>query len=128
MKKLVSFDLDQTLVKTTKAHSLAFRHAFKEKGIDVKENLIWPFIDGRHSREVILSIAKKIKIKLTEEQIEEIRKFHHYFLRKTRKYAKPMPGAKKTLRELKKNYSLALLTNCAEEEAYFLSTQLQTLS
>jgi len=120
MKRLISFDLDQTLVITTKAHSLSFKYAFKKMGMDVKEKAIWPLIDGRHSHEVILSIAKKIKKRLNEEQIKEIRELHHHFLRKTKKYAKPMPGAKKTLDKLKKDYDLALLTNCGKEEASFL--------
>jgi len=119
-KKLISFDLDQTLVETTRAHSSAFRYAFQKKGIKVNEKVIWPFIDGRYSEEVILSIAKKIKIKLNEEQVTTIKKLHHFFLRKTHKYAKPISGAEKTLKELKKRYDLALLTNCAKEEAYFL--------
>jgi len=120
MKQLVSFDLDQTLVETTRAHSLSFQKSFQKKGIKIKEKQVWPFIDGRHSREVVLSIAKVEKIKLDEKQITEIRKLHHHFLKETNKFSKPIPGAKEILVSLKKEYNLALLTNCGKEEASLL--------
>lgn len=120
MKKLISFDLDQTLVETARAHSLSFAYAFEKQGIKIKEKTIWPFLDGRHSREVVLSIAKKIKVKLNEKQINGIREFHHFYLKETTRYIKPIPRAYEILKELKKSYTLALLTNCAKEEAFLL--------
>jgi HAD superfamily hydrolase (TIGR01549 family) len=115
-KKLISFDLDQTLVETKKAHGLSFNLAFKEQGFNIPLKKIIPFIDGRHSHEVILSIKPNLK----EEEIQKIRKRHYYFLNKTIKYAKPIPKILESLKELKKDYKLALVTNCEKIEANLL--------
>ena len=82
-KKLISFDLDQTLVITIKAHTLAFKMAFKQKGMNIGKVNIRSFIDGRHSHDVITSIGKKIHRRFNLDEIEEIRQLHHLFLRKT---------------------------------------------
>ena len=116
MKSIISFDLDQTLVETKKAHALSFQKAFQEQGFNIQEKKIIKFIDGRHSREVILSIKPGLK----EEIIKKIRKRHKYFLKYTIKYVKPIKGAIKALKKLKKNYDLALVTNCDLVEASLL--------
>ncbi|MFH1308580.1 MAG: HAD family hydrolase [Patescibacteria group bacterium] len=116
MRKLISFDLDQTLVETTKAHTLAFQMSFKKFGLKTSYNKISKLIDGRHSTEVILGLFPK----LNKKQVLEIRNLHHKFLKKTVKYAKPIPGALKVLTALKKKYKLAIVTNCAKEEAFVL--------
>jgi HAD superfamily hydrolase (TIGR01549 family) len=115
-KPLISFDLDQTLVKSTKAHSLSFAQAFIKEGIKVNEQSIRKFIDGRHSTEVIISI----KPKLGEEKIKNIRKWHKLFLKKTIKFAKPIPRALQTLKFLKKDFQIALVTNCSKQEVTLL--------
>jgi HAD superfamily hydrolase (TIGR01549 family) len=115
-KKLISFDLDQTLVKTTKAHVLAFQMAFAAQKINLKTKDIQPYIDGRHSTSVILSICPK----LDKKTISEIRKFHHAFLKKTIKYAQPIKNGIKTLKFLKKRFELAIVTNCGKEETNLL--------
>lgn len=113
MKKLISFDLDQTLVNSIEAHVLAFQLAFKELGYKIKTKKIKPFIDGRPSSEVIKTMIRN----LDEKQIEKIRELHHKFLHKTMKYAKSIPQALKTLKKLKINYKLVIVTNCTKEEA-----------
>lgn len=119
-KKLISFDLDQTLVSTIKAHIIAFKMAFKKKGINIDKIDIKPFIDGRHSHEVITSIGREINRRFNLNEIEELRELHHFFLRKTVKYAAPIDGVYSVLKRLKKNYELALVTNCAVEESNIL--------
>jgi len=116
-KKLISFDLDQTLVATIKAHTLAFKMAFKQKGMNIDKVNIKSFIDGRHSHDVITSIGKKTHQRFDLSEVEEIRQLHHIFLRKTVKFAKPIDGVCSVLKKLKKNYELALVTNCAVEES-----------
>lgn len=115
-KGLISFDLDQTLVNTTKAHAIAFKKAFEQQGIKIKIKNVSKLIDGRHSYDVI----KTLKPNLKKQIIKKIRRAHHYFLKKAIKYAKPIKGALRTLNVLKKNYKLALVTNCSSEESLIL--------
>ncbi len=115
-RPLISFDLDQTLVKSTKAHSLSFAQAFGKEGIKINEKSIRKFIDGRHSTEVIISIRPKLE----EERIKNIRKWHKLFLRKTIRFAKPIPGVLQTLKSLKKDFQIALVTNCSKQEVNLL--------
>lgn len=118
--KLVSFDLDQTLVATIKAHTIAFKWAFKKKGFNIDKIDIHSFIDGRHSHDVITSIGKKIHKKFSLDEIAEIRELHHFFLKKVKRYVRPIDGVYAVLKKLKKKYELALLTNCGIEEATIL--------
>jgi len=116
MKKLISFDLDQTLVATIRAHYEAFKLAFKSKNIKVNFKQMAPLLDGRHSNEIIISVSSN----LNKKEVQEIRELHHKFLNKTSKYAHPIEGALKTLKILKRNFKLALLTNCGTEEERIL--------
>ncbi len=115
-KPLISFDLDQTLVESIQAHSKSFAQAFKKEGMKINERSIRKFIDGRHSREVILSI----KPGLDKEAIQRIRRWHHKFLKKTIKFAHPIPKVLEALKKLKKDYELALVTNCSRQEEVLL--------
>lgn len=115
-QNLITFDLDQTLVKTKKAHALAFQQAFKKQGFQIKLKSIEKFIDGRHGYEVI----KALKPRLKKNIIEKINQDYHKFFKKTVKFAKPIKGALKVLKSLKKNYKIALVTNCSKEEVKLL--------
>jgi HAD superfamily hydrolase (TIGR01549 family) len=110
---LICFDLDQTLIETKRAHLEAFNLAFKKNNLLlVKLKRITPLLDGRHAGEVLRALLPK----LPEEKIRILRELHHDFIKKTAIYAKPIKNATKTLRILKKDYKIALITNCTHRE------------
>lgn len=112
-KKLISFDLDQTLVNTIQSHMLAYMEAFKSNGLKLpnKERLKG-LIDGRHGREVLHNLYPHI----SPEKEEKIKFDRRVILKKYAYLMKPIPGAKQALILLKKDYNLALITNAEKNE------------
>ena len=101
MKKLICFDLDDTLIYSDKCHLTAYDYALKEFKIKIKKPKFMVSLFGMPHRRLIEIIAPE----LSKEQIEKTAKVHDYLLiKKTYKYAKQIPGAIKTLEILKKNY------------------------
>jgi HAD superfamily hydrolase (TIGR01549 family) len=112
-KKLISFDLDQTLVNTIQSHMKAYMEVFKKNKLQLpsKERLR-KLIDGRHGREVLHNLYPNI----SKEEEERIRKDRKIILKKYAHLMKPIPGVKEALGILKKGYELALVTNAEKNE------------
>ncbi len=110
---LICFDLDQTLIETKIAHLKAFNLAFKKLNLPlITLKKIRPLLDGRHAGEVLRALLPK----LSEEKIRRLRELHHNYIKKTAKYARQINNVVKTLKELKNNYKIALVTNCTHKE------------
>ncbi len=113
MKKLISFDLDQTLVNTIKSHILSYLEVFKKNNLEIpSREKLRELIDGRHGKKVIYSLYPHI----SKEKAEKLRVERKPILRKYSYLMKPIPGAKKALGILKKKYEFALVTNAAKNE------------
>ncbi len=112
-KKLISFDLDQTLVDTIKSHMKSYLEVFKRNNLKIpsKEKLR-NLIDGRHGRRVINGLYPH----LSKEKAEKLRLGRKPILLKYSYLMKPIPGASKALKILKKKHELALITNAAKNE------------
>ena len=111
--QLLCFDLDNTLVYSTKVHLLAFQKAFEKNKLQKKskEQILRYF--SLESAQMI----KKLYPHLKKKEILKVTKDHDtYVLKQTAKYIKVIPGAKKTLKKLKKNYEIAILSNCKHKE------------
>lgn len=66
MRKLVLFDIDKTLVKSSKGHREAFSNAFKKVyGVETNIDIINP--DGMTDQQIIIDVMKKIG--LDEQEI-----------------------------------------------------------
>ncbi|MCS7134494.1 MAG: HAD family hydrolase [Candidatus Pacearchaeota archaeon] len=115
-KKLLTIDLDNTLVITTKAHALAFKKAFAKRGIFLETKKIEKFIDGRSGEAVVKALFPF----LDRRTIKEIVKDHNKFLKRTAIFIKTIKKASKTLKFLRKNYRLVLVSNCSKEEIKLL--------
>lgn len=111
---LLCFDMDNTLLKSNKAHVEAFNLAFVKFGLKrVKaEKLV------EHFGKVGILVAMSVYPFLQErEALRILHEHNRLVVKKTSKYAKPIKGADKALKELKKKgFKLALLTNCSHEE------------
>ena len=113
MRELICFDMDNTLVKSNKVHLTAFQEAFKKNHLKKVSNKKLIDVFGL----VGITLVKRLYPELTQEQVKKIVKDHDdIVVKKTYKYAKAIPGAIKTLRELKKKYDIAILTNCKHKE------------
>jgi len=111
--ELFCFDLDNTLVNSNKAHISAFKKAFLKFGLEkrTKKEILKYF-----SYESTV-LVKKIYPKLSKKDIKDIVDYHDKIISKEAiKYATPFRGAKPILKKLKKNYKLALTSNCKHNE------------
>ncbi|MDP3728730.1 MAG: HAD-IA family hydrolase [bacterium] len=111
--QLLCFDLDNTLVRSSKAHIQAFKKAFKKNKLKIKtDKKLLEFFSLESSQ-----LIKKLYPALKEKQREKVVMDHDAFLIKdTIKYTKAIPGAKETLNKLKKDYEIAILSNCKHKE------------
>lgn len=113
--ELLCFDLDNTLAKATKAHITAFQKAFKIHKLKPKTyNQILNVFSLAS-----IDMIPKLYPKLTKQQILNVTKTHDIlFQTETKKYIKIIPGVKETLKILKNNYKIAILSNANKSNVY----------
>jgi len=112
-KRLICFDLDNTLIHSNKAQVLAFQKALKKYGYN---NITNKQLNDR------FGISSRIYLKelipgITAKEINKIRKLHGFYLKETsKKYAHKIRGVTSALKELKKDYKIAIVTNCTRDD------------
>jgi len=100
MNQLLCFDLDNTLINSSKTHILSYNAAFKKMNLPEKS-----------AKEItsLLGLPKKEMIKILQPNIKNIKKIaylHSYYLQKKYyKYTKIIPYVKSTLKKLFYSYS-----------------------
>ena len=110
--KLICFDLDNTLVHSDKANVLAYNYALAKLDLRKKPYKYLVKLFGKPHYE----ISKIIAPKLTEREIYKLMKLHDDILVKhTYKHIKKIKNLDRTLKELKKNYHLAILSNAVHK-------------
>ncbi|MEM4244893.1 MAG: HAD family hydrolase [Candidatus Nanoarchaeia archaeon] len=112
-KKLICFDMDNTLIDADKLHILAFNKAFKKNNLKpVKATKL-----KRQFGKLGILIVKELFPKLTYKQAFKVLMDHDYYVyTETKKYAKPFKGIRQTLKKLKKDYKLGIISNCRHRE------------
>jgi HAD superfamily hydrolase (TIGR01549 family) len=117
MKKLICFDLDNTLVYSDKAHVLAYNYALKNLNLKPKKPEFLASLFGMPHQRIVEIIAPNSNY----EEIKKLMKLHdNILIKKTYKYAKQIPDTYEILKLLKKDYDLALLSNCSKKNALAL--------
>ena len=112
-KKLICFDLDNTLIRSNKAHVKAFEMAISRNKLSkISSKRIESLLNGRHAHAVV----KLLFPRLDNNIISKIVNDHHKFIAKTSSYARQIPGAVRTLKGIKKEYEMALVSNCMHKE------------
>lgn len=111
--QLLCFDLDNTLIYSTKAHLEAFKKAFAKHKLPRKTNeQILTYFSLESSQ-----LVKKLYPHLTRKEIHGVVNDHDIFLiKETTKYVRVIAGVKETLQQLKKEYKIAVLSNCKRKE------------
>jgi len=117
MKRLICFDLDGTLLHSHNAHSLAFKKALKKLKLPTKTHKFIQSQFGKPKQEVAKAIAPK-----QNKTIQNlVLKWHDYYLYKeTKKHTKKIKGVISTLKKLKKNYKLGIVSNCKHSNIVLL--------
>lgn len=112
MKKLICFDMDNTLVYSDEAHILAYNEALEKIGLRKKNKVFLRKLFGMPHHQIAKILLKNAGFKRSTKFLKE---HHKIFMSKTCRYAKSIPGVKKTLLKLRKDYDLAVLSNCSRE-------------
>src|SRR3989344_2056308 len=112
MKPLLTFDLDNTLLNSDKAHVIAYQYALKKLGLKIlKDREIYMHF-GKPKQDV----AKALSNSNNKELIKKITKYHDILLwNKSYKLSRILPGVKDVLKYLKKKYEIAVISNCSHK-------------
>jgi len=111
---MITFDLDETLVKAKKCHWYAFNDAFERYNLPrITYRKLIPYLNGRHAHQIVSELFPK----LSKKQIDNVVKVHHSLIgSKYGKYAKKVPGVISALKKVKKQYTLGMISNCTHKE------------
>ncbi|MBU0929970.1 MAG: HAD-IA family hydrolase [Nanoarchaeota archaeon] len=112
MKPLITFDLDNTLLNSDKAHVIAYQYALKKLKLKVLKDKEIYIHFGKPKKDVAKAISK------SDDQniIKKIGKYHDKYLwSKSYKLSKIIPCVEKTLKYLKPKYKIAVISNCSHK-------------
>ena len=106
--------MDNTLIHSNNVHIEAFNLAFEKHNLKrIPKNKIKNELDGRPAEKIV----KKLYPKLKKDEIKKIVKDHDALVvKKTSKLAIEIPGANQALKEIKKKYTIAVISNCKQKE------------
>jgi HAD superfamily hydrolase (TIGR01549 family) len=112
-KEIICFDMDNTLIDANKLHMTAFNKAFKQNNLKMPKSQRLKKQFGKLG----VLIMKDLFPWMSYEEARKVLADHdHYVYTETKKYAKPFKGVKETLKKLKKDYKLAVISNCKHKE------------
>ena len=109
-KEIICVDLDNTLIRSNKTHVIAYNKAFAKHDLPKVAEKVLKDKFGRVGRVILKELFPQISRKEIEKIVDE---HHKYIIQETYKYAKVIPGAKETIKKLRKTYKIALTTNCS---------------
>jgi HAD superfamily hydrolase (TIGR01549 family) len=114
MKPLICFDMDNTLLKSDKVHVKAFNLAFEKHGVKrVRENELAEYLIGTPSKKILKVLFPSLTL---SKRIEITNDHDEFVVRQTYKYALKIGNVVRVLKRLRKDYDLALITNCRTKE------------
>ena len=109
MKKLIVFDMDDTLVESKKVHYRAYQKAFEKNHLKKYPDKIVKKQIKFSGLEIMKNLYPEIKKPQANKIIEDYFKF---IKQETYKYAKPYPKVIPLLQQLSMHFKLAIVTNC----------------
>ena len=105
--KAIIFDLDGTLIDSMPLHFKAFKETLREHDVSMGDATLKHFMAGS-TKKVLESIKKVYDFQGTVKDVREERRYHYF--RILGKNEIIFPGVRKLLKELKKDYKLAIAT------------------
>jgi phosphoglycolate phosphatase-like HAD superfamily hydrolase len=116
-KELLTFDMDDTLIHSDKAHILAFNRALQELGFRKKKQ--WDI--QKHFGKPRVEVAKILLPKSTPVLQKKFILLHDKYLRTSVKgNVTRIKGVLSAVKKLKKHYKLAVLSNCKHKNIQLL--------
>ncbi len=112
MKPLICFDLDNTLVYSEKVHVNSYNYALRKFLHKPQNPEFITKLLGRPHKQIVKILTKNAP----KNKIKNIMKLHDLILiKKFYHLANSIPGVIKTLKELKKDFTLAIVSNCSHK-------------
>ena len=115
--KLICFDLDNTLVLSDKSHSMAYNKALNDFGFEKLKLSYISSLFGRPKEEVVYLLTKNDNKNFLNKFLK---RHDYYLLKETKKYTNKIRNVDKTLNLLKKQYKLAVVSNCNHKNVKIL--------
>jgi len=114
-KKLICFDMDNTLVHSDRAHVYAFNKGLNDLGYRKLAFMRIAKHFGKPKEEVAKAIIDNEKL------VDKLISKHDYYLYKeTKRYVRKISGAERVLKKIKRNYFIAVLSNCSHKNVKLL--------
>ena len=111
-KKLICFDMDNTIVRSDRAHVYAFNRALVDYGFDKLTFMSVAKHFGKPKNETIEAISG-VKDRKMIEKINE--RHNKYLYSDTKRYVRKIPGVERVLKKIKKDYYIVVLSNCGHK-------------
>jgi|SRR3989344_1914553 len=112
MKPLICFDLDNTLVYSERVHVNSYNYALKKILNKTQNPKLITKLLGRPHKQIVKILTKDAP----KEKVKDIMSLHDKILiKKFYHLARPIPGIISTLKELKKCFTLAIVSNCSHK-------------
>lgn len=112
MKPLICFDLDNTLVYSENVHVNSYNYALKKILNKTQNPKFITKLLGRPHEQIVKTLTKDAP----KDKVSDIMSLHDKILiKKFYHLARPIPGIINTLKELKKDFTLAVVSNCSNK-------------
>jgi HAD superfamily hydrolase (TIGR01509 family) len=105
--KAIIFDLDGTLIDSMPLHFKAFKKTLKEHGVSMKDATLKHFM-GSSTKKILQDIKKIYSFQGKVDDVREERRYHYF--QELGKKNIIFPGVKTLLKNLKKDYKIAIAT------------------
>ena len=114
MKPLICFDVDETLVHSNNVHIKSFNKAFIKNNLKpINEKRLAKALQGESSETIIKKFYPRLKVKDVEKVHLDKRRF---VIKETYRYVKQIDKSSNILKNLKKYYRIALISNFFHHE------------
>lgn len=111
-KPLLTFDLDNTLLNSDKAHVVAYQYALKKLNLKVLNDKEIYIHFGKPKEDV----AKAISNSSNKEIIKNVTRYHDIYLwNRSYKLSRVLPDVESILEYLKRKYEIAVISNCSHK-------------
>jgi phosphoglycolate phosphatase len=109
MKKLILFDIDGTLIKTSNEHKKSFSYAFK-KVHNIESSIDLINYHGKTDQQIIIEILTIKKLNRKKMKLKECMNEMILYMQKQKIKVELIQGIKKLIHKLQKDHVLGLVT------------------